>query len=140
MFESCDDYDDALRLLKRESADFPTFVHLVGPAKGQAAVVEVYPHKQNRVHRFSGEPLAITNHYLDDLEYGDEEWEEEEGQVYWTNSKNRLDLLRKRAAKCAAPSLEGVGRILAAYPILDEDTQQSMVFHPKTGTFFLRRL
>src|SRR5205814_9536639 len=100
VFETCDDYEDALRLLKREPAVFPTFVHLVGPAKGQAAGVAVYPQKQNRLHRFSGEPLAITNHYLEDLEYEDED-AKEDGQVYWTNTKRRLRLLLTLATKRA---------------------------------------
>lgn len=138
VFEYCKTYEDAVDMLSNSTSIAPAFVQVVGVKRGQACVIEIFPKGTNGIYEYTGKPLGITNHYLDS-NYKDKEWEEN-GETWCTNSGARLNLVEASAAKCKSKNLEGCLTVINKYPVLNEDTQQSMVLCAKTGEVFLNEL
>jgi acid ceramidase len=127
IFESCSSYEEALRELKRAPAFVPFYATVVGPKRGQAAVVEVNKNGKNRVYKQPGFPVAVGNHYpgeICELEI---------------DSQERQDLVEARAQVCKAKSLRGCFSVISEFPVMYAGTVQSMVLHPKSGTVLLQQ-
>ncbi len=128
ILESCGDWDEALRELKKAPAFVPFFVTLVGCKLGQAVVVEVNKSGKNRVYKQASYPVAVGNHYPREI------CEDEE-----MDSQERQELVERRAFSCKAKSLLGCFSVISQFPVLHADTVQSMVFHPKSGSVLLQQ-
>lgn len=137
IFENCESYDDAFRVLEKATTIVPVFIQLVGTKRGQACVFEVNPTGKNFYYEYDGGPLAITNHNLDDEEYEDKEWQEN-GVDYHTDSLERLEMITEKASKCKAKTLEQCLSVIRGYPVMGSNTQQSMVMCAKTGGVILQ--
>ncbi len=130
IFENCDSYEKAVKFLKKQASIFPFFVQITGAKKGQAAVIEMMPESKNTVYKFDGKPLGVTNHYLED----DEEY-------YEDDTFDRLAGIEESAAATKAGALKGLANdILLEDPVFNCGTVQSMIFHPKSGEYFLNKL
>ena len=138
VFESCHTYEEALEVLEHSSTPFPCFVQIVGAKKGEAAVVEISPGSTSGTYAFEGEPLGITNHFLDDEDFEDDEWEED-GEDYVTDSLPRLHSVERAAQRCKPKSLAAAFAPVSRYPVMNENTVQSMIMHPKSGTVLLQK-
>lgn len=128
ILESCGDWDDALRELKKAPAFVPFYVTLVGCKPGQAVVVEVNKSGKNRVYRQANYPVAVGNHYPEEI------CEDED-----MDSQERQELVESRALSCKAKSLLGCFSVISQFPVLHAGTVQSMVFHPKSGSVLLQQ-
>jgi len=138
VFESCHTYEEALEVLEQSSTPFPCFVQIVGAKRGEAAVVELMPSSTNGCYEFQGEPFGITNHFLDDEDFEDDEWEED-GEDYITDSLPRLHSVENAAERCKPKSLVAALAPVSRSPVMNENTVQSMIMHPKSGTILLQK-
>ena len=129
LLEHCRSYDDALRALRSAPAFVPFFVMLVGPKRGQSAVVELRLSGRNRVLKSSGAPLCITNHFPRDMVTEDH-----------ANSEKRLDVIARRTGNCRAKTTRGALAVLRHPRLTVENTQQSMVMNCVSGEVFLADL
>jgi hypothetical protein len=138
IFESCHTYEEALHVLEHSRTIFPCFVQIVGAKRGEAAVVELMPSSTNGSYEFEGEPLGLTNHFLDDEDFEDDEWEED-GEDYITDSLPRLNSVENAAERCKPKSLVAALAPVSRSPVMNENTVQSMIMHPKSGTILLQK-
>ncbi len=118
IFESCGSYAEAVRELKKASAFVPFYAMVVGPKSGQACVIEVNKSGRNRVYKQSDYPVAVANHYPGEI------WDD-------SYSQERQEIVEASAAKCRVKTLRGCFAVVN--PVVNADTVQSMVFHPKSG-------
>jgi predicted choloylglycine hydrolase len=128
ILESCADWDEALRELKKAPAFVPFYVTLVGCKPGQAVVVEVNMSGKNRVYRQSDYPVAVANHYPGEI------CEDEE-----MDSQERQELVERQALSCKAKSLRGCFAVVSRFPVLHAGTVQSMVLHPRSGSVLVQK-
>ena len=130
LFENCDSFEDALRVLRSAPAFVPFFVMLVGPKRDQSAIVELRLSGRNRVLRSGGGLLSISNHFPKD-DVGDDDA---------SDSTERLEVIARRAAACRAKTARGALAILRHPALTHEGTQQSMMLHCRSGEVLLDNL
>jgi predicted choloylglycine hydrolase len=128
IFENCSSYEEALRELKKTPAFVPFYAMVVGPGKGQAAVVEVNTDGEGRVYKQQDYPVAVANHFPSEIYEDDED----------CNTQERQDLIETAANRCKAKTLAGCFSVVNE--VLYSNTVQSMVLHPRSGAVLLQQL
>jgi hypothetical protein len=151
--ETCDTFDDAVRLLSETTLSTSVFYTVCGVERGQACIIERTP-QGAAVRRPLGSPpaeppsadslLVQANHHV--------------AECYAANNADiakdppedlfSLEGSRKRARRLAdslanissAADLETVAAALNTESVLNTDTCQQMAFQPETGELHLRRL
>jgi predicted choloylglycine hydrolase len=130
LFENCDSFDDALRALRSAPAFVPFFVMLVGPKRGQSAVVELRTNGRNRVLQSREGLLCVSNHFPKDVYCDDDS----------SDSAKRLEIITRRTAACRAKTAKGALAILRHPTLTYGRTQQSMMLHCRSGEVFMADL
>lgn len=133
VFENCATYDAAVADLLATEVVSDFYVQVVGTQKGEAAIVRMCRDAPNELIEYGRGPLGIANHWPDDSNYRDLEWED--GSC--TDSIDRLHAIQATARKTVGRTLRGCFKPLNATPVNNENTMQSMVFCPESGEVLL---
>ena len=135
VFEKAESFDSAVEMLRRNRTFAPVFYQVTGCKKNESVIIHMRPDTTNRVYKYTREPLAVTNHEdnFSKPKYLGEECDDE-----GYNTCIRLETIIEAARNCKETSLSGMISILCNEPVLNGNTKQSMVLHPKTGTVILQ--
>lgn len=135
VFDTCEDYEDALEALEFSEVCFPAFVMLVGTKPGQAAIVELTP-EENRIHAMRArKPIAIGNDYLSAA------WRERFGATAkdvephekGSREEHRRNAMLRELNRRKPQTLAGAFKAVQADWIWNDATVQQMIFMPGSG-------
>lgn len=143
IFEYCETYEEAVDVLREAKSFVPFFVQLAGPRRGQACVVAVQPFKKNKIFKYKGTPLGVSNHfrggkYRDSI--STEINEKGKKETTETDSIERLESIERFAAQRKPKTLLGALSLLRRSPVSNGLTAQSMVLCSKTGEVLLNKV
>jgi hypothetical protein len=144
VFESCDTYDAAVKVLRDTRLSTSVFFTVCGTGSGQACVIE-RSQRAAAVRPIADQPLVQANHHFAEAFVSHNEAIREvppEEEVFSIDgSTKRVNILcGALAALPADSSLETAAGALAIPTVLNSQTCQKMVFCPKTGDVQVWRL
>jgi hypothetical protein len=132
VFESCEDYDDAIHTLLNTEVFSSFYVQVVGPKRGQAALVRMLRSGNHEVLKYAGKALGISNHWPLDDDFADRDDDE-----WCTDSLGRLAAIERAAQRLRPRTLRGCFGALGRSPVRNDNTTQTMVMSARTGEVLL---
>jgi hypothetical protein len=132
--ETCDRYEDAVKLLKRTRLSTSVFFTVCGIEKGQACVIERTPNEAV-VREMTGAVLVQANHHVAErFRRNNEElreMEEGEEEPFIQDSGKRAESLDRALMEAPAScSPEEIGERLNTAPVQNQYTCQRMILCP----------
>lgn len=119
VFETCDTYEEAVRILTHMPVSTPVFFTVCGVKRGQACVIE-RTHEKAAVRKFRSPVLVQGNHHI-----AHEFTTNNTDKDILTDSRKRVKALRK--------DIKNIETCLNNEPVLNADSVQKMTFCPGTG-------
>ena len=126
VLETCDGYEEAVEILTNTPLSTSVFFTVCGVKRGQACVIE-RTREDAAIRKFRSPVLVQANHFVSN-EFSD--INTDRGLLDFSKKRTRI---LKRTLRKRAIGLEEVASCLDTESVLNEDTQQKMIFCPKTG-------